>query len=95
VVNARWVKPLDDRLAEWVGRYPIVVTLEDNMVSGGLGAAVMEHLSGTGLAGRVNVFGIPDRFLPAGSADEIMRLAGLDPDSIVERVLLISNADWK
>jgi 1-deoxy-D-xylulose-5-phosphate synthase len=89
VVNARWVKPLDDRLVEWVGRYPVVVTLEDNVVSGGLGAAVMEQLAGTGLAGRVHTFGIPDKFLPAGSADEILQLVGLDPESIVERVLLI------
>jgi 1-deoxy-D-xylulose-5-phosphate synthase len=92
VVNARWVKPLDDRLAEWVARYRTVVTLEDNVLSGGFGAAVMETLSETGLAGRVHLFGIPDRFLPAGSADEVIRSVGLDPDAVAERVSLLLQA---
>ena len=86
VINARWVKPLDRRLAEWVARYRLVVTLEDNVVSGGFGAAVMEALSDSGLAGRVRVVGVPDRFLPAGSADDVIEHVGLDADSLVERV---------
>ena len=45
VVNARWVKPLDSRLVEWAGDHELVLTIEDNVVSGGFGAAVLEALS--------------------------------------------------
>lgn len=87
LVNARWVKPLDSRLVEWVRGHPLTVTIEDNVVSGGFGAAVLESLSETGLGGRVRVLGIPDRFLPAGSADEVSAAIGLDPDSIASTII--------
>jgi len=90
VVSARWIKPLDGRLADWAGAVPTVVTLEDNAVAGGFGAAVLEALAGTGLTDRVHVIGIPDRFLPFGSEVDVLRSAGLDPESVVERVLALS-----
>lgn len=85
-VNARWVKPLDLRMAEWAAQYPHVVTLEDNVMAGGFGAAVLEALSRNGLAGRVSMLGLPDRFLPSGSAGDVAVEVGLDPDSIAKRV---------
>jgi 1-deoxy-D-xylulose-5-phosphate synthase len=90
VVNARWVKPLDRCLPEWVGRYRTVVTLEDNVVAGGFGSAVMEALAETGLASRVHLLGVPDRFLPAGSAGDVLRSVGLDPDDVAERIALVA-----
>jgi 1-deoxy-D-xylulose-5-phosphate synthase len=92
VINARWVKPLDSRLPSWAGRYRLVVTLEDNVIAGGFGAAVMEALSREGLAGRVTVLGIPDRFLPAGSVDEVLHSAGLDADSVAAQVAIKARA---
>ncbi|MEX1005834.1 MAG: 1-deoxy-D-xylulose-5-phosphate synthase [Acidimicrobiia bacterium] len=89
VVNARWVKPLDPRLEDWVRRAGAVVTLEDNVVAGGFGAAVLEALAGTGLAGKVHTVGVPDAFLPFGSADDVLQSVGLDVDSLVERLRLI------
>jgi 1-deoxy-D-xylulose-5-phosphate synthase len=88
VVNARWVKPLDSRLEDWIGRYRMAVTVEDNVVSGGFGAAVMERLAGTDLAGRVHLMGIPDGFLPSGSADDILQSVGMDADAIADRVAI-------
>ncbi|MGF1666317.1 MAG: 1-deoxy-D-xylulose-5-phosphate synthase [Acidimicrobiia bacterium] len=89
VVNARWVKPLDERLPAWAAAYRHIVCVEDNVISGGFGAAVMEALAGTGLAGKVHLLGIPDHFLPAGSADEVIRSVGLEPDQIADRVALL------
>ncbi len=86
VVNARWVKPMDPRLPEWVSRYRKVVTIEDNVVAGGFGAAVLESLSITGDSGKVTVLGLPDRFLPGGSVEELMRELGLDADGVIKRV---------
>ncbi|HKX75535.1 MAG TPA: 1-deoxy-D-xylulose-5-phosphate synthase [Acidimicrobiia bacterium] len=86
VVNARWVKPLDERLMTWAMRYRRVVTLEDNVVTGGFGAAVLEALAGTEAAAKVTTLGLPDRFLPAGSVDELLREVGLDPEGVVRQV---------
>ncbi|MGH8911081.1 MAG: 1-deoxy-D-xylulose-5-phosphate synthase, partial [Acidimicrobiia bacterium] len=86
VVNARWVKPLDPRLSEWVDSHRLTVTVEDNVRAGGFGAAVLEALTGTGLAGRVTCLGLPDVFLPFGSADAVTESAGLDHDSITRQV---------
>lgn len=89
VVNARWVKPLDARLADWVAEAKLVVTVEDNVLSGGFGAAVLEALAGTGLAGKVHTVGLPDAFLPFGSPDDVIASIGLDVDSLTDRVRLI------
>jgi 1-deoxy-D-xylulose-5-phosphate synthase len=86
VVNARWVKPLDPRLADWVARYRKVVTIEDNVLAGGFGAAVLEALAPTGEAHKVRCLGMPDHFLPFGSADDVLRSVGLDRDALVERI---------
>jgi 1-deoxy-D-xylulose-5-phosphate synthase len=89
IINARWVKPLDEHLAQWAEQYPHVVTLEDNVISGGFGAAVLEELSRHGLAGQVSLLGLPDRFLPSGSAADVQTDVKLDPDSIARRVAAI------
>lgn len=91
VVNARWVKPLDPRIVEWAAPVGHVVTLEDNVVAGGFGAAVMEAFSDAGLMKQVTNVGVPDQFLPFGSAADVMESVGMDPDSVVERVLLAVN----
>ncbi|HUG09002.1 MAG TPA: transketolase C-terminal domain-containing protein, partial [Acidimicrobiia bacterium] len=88
VVNARWVKPLDPRIVEWAAPVPHVVTLEDGVVAGGFGSAVMEALAAAGMAKEVTRIGVPDRFLPHGSPSDIMESLGMDPDSVVERVLV-------
>lgn len=92
VVNARWVKPLDRRLGEWAARHSHVVTIEDNVVTGGFGSAVLEHLSEIGLAGNVHVIGVPDHFLPFGSAESVLTSIGLDQASLCERITLLVNA---
>lgn len=88
VVNARWVKPLDPRIVEWAAPVGHVVTLEDNVVAGGFGAGVMELLSSAGLAKPVTTIGVPDGFLPHGAPSDVMEMVGMDPDAVVERVLL-------
>jgi 1-deoxy-D-xylulose-5-phosphate synthase len=89
VVNARWVKPLDPRILEWAAPAGHVVTLEDNVVAGGFGAAVMEAFSAAGMVKEITCIGIPDHFLPFGSPSDIVQAIGLDPDSVVSRVLAL------
>ena len=87
LINARWVKPLDPRLRDWVETYDRVVTLEDGVVSGGFGSAVLEALAPWGLSGRVRVLGLPDEFLPPGNADSILSELGLDADGVAATIL--------
>jgi len=89
VVNARWVKPLDPRILEWAAPARRVVTLEDNVVAGGFGAAVMEAFAAAGLSKEISCIGVPDRFLPFGSPSDIAQSIGVDPDSVVSRVLAL------
>jgi 1-deoxy-D-xylulose-5-phosphate synthase len=89
VVNARWVKPLDPRILEWAAPARQVVTLEDNVVAGGFGAAVMEAFAAASLTKEITCIGVPDRFLPFGSPSDIAQSIGVDPDAVVSRVLAL------
>jgi 1-deoxy-D-xylulose-5-phosphate synthase len=83
VVNARWLKPMDPRLVtDWARRYPLLVTAEDNVGTGGFGGAVLEALAPHGLAGKVRMAALPDRFLPHGKQAEILSEHGLDPEGL-------------
>ncbi len=82
VVNARWVKPVDPRIVDWAKRHAIVMTVEDNVGSGGFGGAVLEALAPHGLAGRVRPLALPDQFLPQGKAADILKDNGLDAAGI-------------
>jgi 1-deoxy-D-xylulose-5-phosphate synthase len=87
VVNARWIKPLDPRLvSDWAQRYPVLVTAEDNVGSGGFGSAVMEALAPHGLAGKVRPVALPDAFLPHGKPGPILAEHGLDAAGLAEAV---------
>ena len=86
VVNARWIKPVDPRLVDWARRHPVVVTVEDNVGTGGFGGAVLETLAPHGLAGRVRMLALPDAFLPHGKASDILKEHGLDAAGVAKAV---------
>src|SRR5256884_865392 len=87
VINARWLKPMDPRLvSEWAVRYPLLLAADDNLRAGGFGAAVLETLAPHGLAGKVRLTGLPDRFLPHGKPAAILAEQGLDPDGLAASV---------
>lgn len=87
VINARWVKPLDPRILEWASPARHVVTLEDGVVSGGFGAGLMEAFADASIGKTFTCIGVPDRFLPFGAPADVMESVGMNPDSVVERVL--------
>jgi 1-deoxy-D-xylulose-5-phosphate synthase len=89
VVNARWVKPLDPRILEWAAPVAHVVTLEDNVLAGGFGSAVMEAFSGAGVTKEVTRIGVPDQFLPFGSPSDLHESVGMDTQGVVDRVIAL------
>ncbi len=88
VVNARFVKPLDESmLTEILENHDIIVTVEDNSVVGGFGSAVLEFASQKGMLKRIINLGIPDRFIEHGPQDVLRREAGIDAESIYNKVV--------
>ncbi len=88
LINARWVKPMDDRLPAWAAAHPHIVTVEDNIVTGGFGAGVSEALSQASVATPLTMLGIPPDFLRFGNPESIRDEIGLTEDGIVETVIL-------
>ena len=90
VVNARFVKPLDTvLLAESAQSTRLIVTMEDHVITGGLGSAVMEALQAADLHScPVERIGWPDAFIEHGSSVNKLRDEnGLSPQAILERVI--------
>lgn len=85
VVNARFVKPLDNPLfVGLLAQIPRLITVEDHMVQGGFGSAVLEQVANSGLTGvSIRCLGVPDRFMPHGTQEELRALSGIDAMSIV------------
>ena len=98
VVNARWAKPLDEelivRLATGTRR---VVTVEDHMVAGGFGSAVLELLESRGLLQTIDVrlVGFPDRLIEHGAPSILKELYGLTSSHIKDVVRELVEAESK
>ncbi|HEY2920538.1 MAG TPA: transketolase C-terminal domain-containing protein, partial [Candidatus Binatia bacterium] len=89
VVNARFVKPLDrDLFRDLLSRVPRVITVEDHVIGGGFGGALVEFLADEGISGvSVKRLGVPDRFIPHGTQDELRKICGFDKDAIAQAAL--------
>jgi 1-deoxy-D-xylulose-5-phosphate synthase len=88
VVNARFAKPLDRALLlEHAANVPLLVTLEDNVVTGGFGSAVLETVQEAGAACTVERIGWPDKFVEHGTSVDGLRTAyGLGAEELYRRV---------
>jgi 1-deoxy-D-xylulose-5-phosphate synthase len=93
VVNTRFVKPLDRALLlAHASAVPLIVTMEDHVLAGGFGSAVLEALQEAGRNVAVERVGWPDAFVEHGSNVEVLRAAhGLAPEAIKGRIL----ARWR
>jgi len=89
VVNARFVKPLDtELLSSLLTRVPRLLTVEDHVISAGFGSAVIEFLADADINGvEIRRLGVPDRFIPHGTQDELRKMCGFDKDAIAQAVL--------
>lgn len=83
IINIRYIKPLDEELIlEWAQRTGAVITIEENVVTGGFGSAVLELLQTRNLNIPVNVLGLPDRFIEHGGYDILTAKYGLSVEAI-------------
>lgn len=87
VINMRFLKPLDtDMIEEIVKKHKKIVTLEENVLPGGFGSAVMEFMGDNNYKNDILRIGIPDEFVDHGTQEELHNILGIDPTGIAEKV---------
>ena len=97
VINPRSVKPLDgDTISFFARSAEVVVTLEDHVLAGGFGSAVMEELSNRGLQAPVVRIGWPDAFIEHGKPDALREKYGISVKATVEKhAPYLQKAAWR
>ncbi|MBI4342227.1 MAG: 1-deoxy-D-xylulose-5-phosphate synthase [Candidatus Omnitrophica bacterium] len=87
VINARFVKPLDEAMVKQAAQLGAIVTLEEAQVAGGFGSAVSETLDALGLSKTAHLrIGLPDAFVEHGRRDELLTLCQLDAERLTQRI---------
>ncbi|MBO5361863.1 MAG: 1-deoxy-D-xylulose-5-phosphate synthase [Paludibacteraceae bacterium] len=86
--DMRWLKPMDEQLLHEIGkRFTTIITVEDGVISGGLGSAVLEFMADNGYTPHVIRLGVNDQFVEHGSTKELYQLLKLDTQGICESLL--------
>ena len=87
VADMRFVKPLDEKLVlQLAQQHDLLVTLEENTLMGGAGAAVNEYLAAQGIVMPVLNLGLPDTFLNHGKHGDLLDACGLSSSAIAQTV---------
>ena len=89
LINARFAKPLDEELLLSLSEdHKLLVTLEENVITGGFGQQVTQFLTDTGQSVRVLQIALPDQFVEQGSVGRLREETGLDVASIVKKIIV-------
>ncbi|MFJ4836241.1 1-deoxy-D-xylulose-5-phosphate synthase [Streptomyces sp. NPDC088747] len=87
VADPRWVTPVTPELLELAARHRLVVTVEDNSRTGGLGSTLTQHLHDNAITTPILNLGLPRAFLPHGPRDQLLANAGLTAPQITYAIL--------
>ena len=81
--DLRFLKPLDEAMLHEIGKqFNHIVTIEDGILKGGMGSAILEFMSDNNYTPQVHRIGLPDKFVQHGPVNELFKLCGLDEDGI-------------
>lgn len=86
VVDPRWVKPVDPALLDLARTHQLVVSVEDNGVTGGVGATLLQALTAAGIRTPVQLHGIPQEFLDHAKRAVILERLGLTPEHLTAAI---------
>ena len=90
--DMRFLAPLDIEVLHSVfKKFNRIITVEDGVLKGGLGSAVMEFMCDNGYNAEIKRLGIPDYFVEQGTQEELIRECGFDADSIVKEIRKMAN----
>lgn len=82
-----YLKPLDEALLHEVGKkFRKIITVENGVINGGFGSAVLEFMADNGYTPQIRRIGIPDRFIEHGTIPELYRLCGMDAEGISAQI---------
>lgn len=85
--DMRFIKPLDEKILHEVGKtFDKVITIEDGVIQGGFGSAVLEFFADNGYRVQTKRLGIPDTFVEHGTPDELYSMLGLDTEGIANSI---------
>lgn len=88
IVNARFVKPVDEEmLASLAKDHSLIVTMEENVKSGGFGEKVLEYYNETGADVRVLQIALPDDYIEHGNVDVLKAEACIDAESVFKKII--------
>lgn len=87
VVNARFVKPIDTDIIDRLSKnHSLIVTMEENVLSGGYGEKVLDYVYDNGLDTHVMQIAIPDEYVEHGNVDTLKAQIGIDADTVISRI---------
>lgn len=90
--DMRFLKPLDENILHVMGKkFMKIVTIEDGVLKGGFGSAVLEFMSDNHYSVQVKRLGIPDAFIEHGTPQELYHMIKLDADGIVDEINQMAN----
>lgn len=85
--DLRFLKPLDEEMLHEIGsRFKKIITVEDGVLKGGMGSAVLEFMSDNGYCPTVKRLGIDDKFVQHGPVDDLYRICHIDTNSIYHTI---------
>jgi len=88
--DMRFVKPIDEEILHQVfSAFSTVMTVEEGVLQGGFGSAVLEFMADNDYTAKVKRLGIPDKFIEQGSPQDLLKECGLDAESIVKEVKIL------
>jgi 1-deoxy-D-xylulose-5-phosphate synthase len=86
--DMRFVKPLDEKmLTEIFNKFNLLVTVEDGVLQGGFGSAILEFMSQNGFSKKIKMLGIADKFIEHGTLDDLYKECKIDTKGIVDSVI--------
>ncbi|MGN0143947.1 MAG: 1-deoxy-D-xylulose-5-phosphate synthase [Clostridium sp.] len=92
IVNAVFIKPIDKQLLKQIANDGYnILTIEDNILRGGLGSAIKDYLTEIGYNGKIKSLGYDDKFVPQGKVEILYKSCKLDCESIRESILELYN----
>jgi len=87
LVNARFVKPLDEEMLDQLAQtHSVIITMEENVINGGYGMAVLRYYNTRHTNVKVINFAVPNSYVEQGSRDDQLKECGLDLESILKRL---------
>ena len=86
VVDPRWVLPIPESVQELAQRHRLAAVVEDGIRTGGVGSRLLQELRVDGSTVGVVELGVPDQFLPQGTRNEVLEIAGLTVEAMTQQI---------